>query len=167
MKTAIIIFVVLSLLGSIMWVMPTQRQKFQAKLRLKARAEGFLVQLVRLTGPREQGEMEERSFNIPAYRVLRTNLGKGESEKLKTWQVFRMNAIANEGLPQGWSWKLGERTLTDSELALLNEWLPKLPTDVEAVESTPINVTAFWRESEEEDLMKIKAMLQELIKVKM
>ena len=37
MKIFIIVVIVASLLGSFMWMMPTQREKFQAQLRLKAK----------------------------------------------------------------------------------------------------------------------------------
>ncbi|SFG12228.1 hypothetical protein [Neptunomonas qingdaonensis] len=167
MKVFIIVVVVMSLLGSFMWMMPTQREKFQAQLRLKAKKEGFMVQLVRLTAPRAEGEMDGNVRNTPAYRLPRSNLDKREVSAMAPWQIFRVKAIANEGLPEGWSWKLGERVLSEPQLRVLNEAISMLPSDVMALESTPVNVTAFWNESSgEEQLAMLKASLEKLIQGK-
>lgn len=167
MKIFIIVVVVMSLLGSFMWMMPTPREKMQAKLRLKAKKEGFMVQLVRLTAPRAEGEMDEKVRNTPAYRLPRSNLDKREVSAMVPWQIFRVTAIANEGLPEGWSWKLGERTLSDTQLSLLTDVIELLPSDVAALESTPVNVTAFWNERTGEDQLEtLKTALEKLIEGK-
>lgn len=167
MKVLIIVFVVLSLLGSAMWMMPTQRERFQAKLRLKARGEGFQIQLVRLTAPRGKGEMEGNSHNVPAYRITRSNIDKKKAELLKPWQIFKVDAMANEGLPEKWSWKMGERTLNSDQLATLNQVIDILPADVIALESTPVQVTAYWKEGNESDLLIIRQALNQLIEGKL
>ncbi|SIS55581.1 hypothetical protein [Neptunomonas antarctica] len=167
MKIFIIVIVVMSLMGSFMWMMPTKREKIQAHLRLKAKKEGFLVQLVRLTAPRAEGEMEGEVKNTPAYRLPRSNLDKREVNAMVPWQIFRTKAIANQGLPADWSWKLGERTLSESKLSLLSEVINLLPSDVVALESTPVNVTAYWHErSGDEQLDVIKKALNLLIQGK-
>lgn len=167
MKIFIIVVIVASLLGSFMWMMPTQREKFQAQLRLKAKKEGFMVQLVRLTAPRAEGEMDGSVRNTPAYRLPRPTADKREASTMQPWQIFRVKAIANEGLPEGWSWKLGERSLSEAQLLVLNEAVSMLPSDVVALESTPVNVTAFWNESTgEEQLGMLKASLGKLIQGK-
>jgi Na+-transporting methylmalonyl-CoA/oxaloacetate decarboxylase gamma subunit len=163
-KTFIVVFVVLSLLGSVMWMMPTPREKFLAKLRLKAKAEGFHVQLVRLTAPRAQGEMEEQNMNIAAYRLPRNNTNKKLTGSLQPWQIFRLQAIANEGLPEGWCWKQGERVLNEKQLSILHKVIAMLPKEVVALESTPVTVTAYWKEQGEEQLAVIKEALNELLK---
>lgn len=164
METFIIVFVVLSLMGSVMWVMPTKREKFLMKLRLQARQEGFQVQLVRLTAPRALGNMDEESTNVAAYRLPRTNLAKGEGALIKPWQVFRVNALANEGLPEGWCWKIGERQLNTAQLACLNQRIANLPEDVWAIESSPVHVTVYWKERSGEDkLTVLKQELQQLL----
>lgn len=166
MKIAIIVFIVLSLLGSVMWVMPTRRERFQAKLRLKARTEGFQVQLVHLEGPREQGEMEPTTQNVPAYRLMRLGLRKEEAAEITPWQVFKANALANEGLPAGWSWKRGERQLEDRALARLSLVIEQMPEDIVAIESTPVQVSAYWREGQEDDMATIKAALNQLLEAR-
>lgn len=167
MKWFIIIGVMLSLVGSAMWVMPTQRQKFQAKLRLHARTLGFNVQLARLDAPRAAGEMEGETISVPAYRLLRTNMERKDSDELVVWQVFRLQSMANTGLLDGWSWMHGENELTNEQLVLLNDVLATLPDDVAALESNPVQVTAYWHErGDEAVLVEIKEQLDRVLESK-
>jgi hypothetical protein len=148
MQWAIIGLIMLSLIGSMMWVMPTPRQRFQAKLRLDARKHGFQVSLGHLALPRAQGETEAQELKSPVYRLPRTNLARNERDGFIGWSVARISAIANEGLPEGWSWVRGERTLTAVRLQQLSEWLEALPREVEAIESDQIHLALYWREPE-------------------
>lgn len=155
----------MSLIGSMMWVMPTPRQKYQAALRLKAKKIGFLVQLEKVTPPRAKGEMEAEPRDMTAYRVLRTGLSREEKNHFKTWQVFRIDSIADIGLPSGWSWGEGERKLKDSQLDILLEMLSKLPDGVFSFESTPTHLGIHWNEEGgDEALEQLKELLDEFIK---
>jgi hypothetical protein len=142
----VIILIMLSLIGSMMWAMPTRREKAQAQLRSRARTLGMHVQLVRLEAPRATGESDPQEYSCAAYRLLRKGLSASERERLRPWQVFRTRSLACEGLPDGWSWKLGERMLVSSPLGMLAEALQRVPQGVIALESTPLHVTAFWDE---------------------
>ncbi|KEA62805.1 hypothetical protein ADIMK_3277 [Marinobacterium lacunae] len=166
MKWLIIVFVIMSLIGSVMWVMPTPRQRFQAHLRLKARTLGLQVQLVTLKLPRMTGEMEGESISVPAYRLLRTNLSRAQKESWCSWQVCRGETLANTGLGQGWSWITGEGLLPGTVLEHVNAVLERLPDDVVALESTPIHMTAFWHESDEATLERLAGILKELVEVR-
>lgn len=167
MKWFIIIGVMLSLVGSAMWVMPTKRQKFQAKLRLHARTLGFNVQLARLEAPRAAGEMEGETISVPAYRLLRTNMERKDSDGLVVWQVFRLQSMATTGLVEGWSWMHGENELTQTQLNVLNDVLSSLPKDVTALESNPVQVTAYWHErGDEAVLAEIKERLDRILDAK-
>ncbi len=159
----IIILIMLSLIGSMMWAMPTPREKTQAMVRGKARALGLQVQMVRLTAPRATGEVDAQVYERAAYRHLRQGLSATQRERLQPWQLFRIHSLANEGLPEGWSWKQGERMLSGAQLAVLAELLPALPVDVIALESTPLYVSAFWGERGGIDgVEKIQAVLQQV-----
>lgn len=148
MKWTIIVLIMLSLVGSMMWVMPTPRQRFQAKLRLDARKHGFQVSLGNLALPRAQGEMEAQELKSPVYRLQRTNLARNERDSFTGWTVARITAIANEGLPSGWSWVKGEHALAPTRLNQLGEWLESLPAEVDAIESDQIHLALYWREPE-------------------
>ncbi len=160
MKWMIIIVIMMSLIGSMMWVMPTPRQKYQAALRMKAKQMGFLVQLERLKAPRAKGEMEPESRDMTAYRVIREGLSREEKNNFKTWQIFRIESISDIGLPSGWSWSEGERTLSEKQLDKLAQVISKLPAGVFSLESTPIHVGVYWNEEGgDEALAEIKALL--------
>lgn len=163
-KWGIIVLIMMSLIGSVMWAMPTRRQSEQAKLRARARTLGFQVQLVTMTGPRASDETEPEDFRRPAYRLLRQGIDSRTRAALQPWQVFRVKSLACDGLPAGWSWKIGERQLSAGQLELLAAALAALPADVVAVESTPIHVSALWGEhGDVADLERIRDALQTII----
>lgn len=167
MKWAIIVLIMMSLLGSMMWVMPSPRQRFLAKLRLQASREGFHVQMVRVTPPRAAGQVEPEVLSATAYRLPRYNLEKSEREAFTEWQIFRQTAIADTGLPEGWCWGTGERSLTESQLKTLNQLIGQLPDGVSSVESTPVHVSLYWNEKgDESSLETLKLLMQPLLEQK-
>lgn len=165
MKWTIIVLIMMSLVGSMMWMMPSPRQKMQAKLRLRARNLGLQVQLVRLTAPRAEGEMEGETTTVPAYRMMRTNIDRKQADMHVGWQIHRVRAVACDGLPEGWSWAWGEGDLNDQQLSVIAEAIECLPEDVIALESSPVQLSAFWQEdSGEQNLDGIKSVLETLHK---
>lgn len=163
-KWVIIVLIMLSLVGSVMWAMPTRRQTHQAKLRARAKALGFQVQLVTLVAPRALGEAEAQEYRRAAYRLLRRDGGGRQRDALVPWQLFRVESLACEGLPAGWSWKHGERQLRPDQLAFLAQVLATMPEDVLGLESTPLHLSAFWDErGDEEALQQIRNGLEQLM----
>lgn len=148
MKWAIIVLIMMSLIGSMMWVMPTARQRFQSKLRLEARKHGFQVTLGKLSLPRAKGETEGEELNTPLYRYSRTGLERKERDQFVGWAVARLDSMAQDGLPEGWSWVRGERTLPAKRLQQLSDWLVSLPKEVDAAESDSLHLCLYWREPE-------------------
>lgn len=164
MKWAIIVLIMMSLIGSMMWVMPTKRQRFLADLRMKATRLGFQVQLVRLTPPRAMGQVEAETFSTSAYRLPRLDMKKPQRDQFKEWQIFRQEALSNEGLPQGWCWAAGERQLTESQLQALAQFIGELPAGIAAIESTPIHLTLFWDERGDEAMLNsLKEKMQRML----
>ncbi|MDF2182916.1 hypothetical protein [Neptuniibacter sp. CAU 1671] len=164
MKWMIIILIMMSLIGSMMWVMPTPRQKYQAKLRLQAKKIGFRVQLERVTLPRAKGEMEPETTTVTAYRLIRNRRDKKLAQAHIPWTVYRISAVADLGLPQGWSWGLGEKTLSEPQLDMLTEIIEAMPDDVLAIESSPVEVGVFWSEEGGEAMLDlIKTQLERLL----
>ncbi|MEM5527739.1 hypothetical protein WN093_02795 [Gammaproteobacteria bacterium AS21] len=163
MEYLIIGFVVLSIMGSVMWVMPTKRDRMLAALRMQAKQQGFQVQLTRLTYPREHGEVEPRVVSSVAYRLLRGKIGAQQHTDWKSWRIVRCESNSSEGLCAGWGWGLGERTMTTVQLDKINSILQAMPNDVVGVESTPIHVSVFWAEKNEQELDSIKLALKDMI----
>ncbi|MGH1463137.1 MAG: hypothetical protein ACRBB6_14000 [Neptuniibacter sp.] len=161
MKWMIIIMIMMSLVGSMMWVMPTKRQKYQAALRMKAKTLGYQVQLERVTAPRAKGEMDAETRDMTAYRLIRHGLNKQEKNAFKSWKIFRVESISDTDLPPGWSWGSGERTLKPVQLEHLSEVLAKLPNGVFSLESTPIHIGMYWdEEGGDNALQELKVLLE-------
>jgi len=150
MQWFIISLVVAFLLGSVMWVMPSPRQRYQAKLRLEARQKGIQVQMVQLTLPRALGEMEPEVRTVAAYRFPRTNLERRERDHWRGWEVLRIDTLHNRGLPEHWSWSKGAKALQPAALGQLHTLLQQLPEGVLGVESTPLSLTFYWDERGDE-----------------
>lgn len=164
MKWTIIVLIMLSLLGSMMWVMPTKRQKYQAALRLAARKAGFQVKLERITAPRAAGEMEAETRNMTAYRLLRQNLDRAQKNQFNNWQVFRVEALANTGLTSDWCWAQGEKSLSQPQLASLNDLLAELPDGVFAIESSAVYLGVVWdEEGGEEQMLALKQTMENFL----
>lgn len=164
MKWLIIALILASLIGSMMWVMPSPRQRYQAQLRMRARQLGIQVQLARVELPRARGEMDAETVSVPAYRFIRQNLERSERDRWLPWAVHRMQTLDQEGLPKGWSWLKGQGSLSDNAQAVLNELLEALPDDVVGVESTPLHLSLYWHERGEADrLDQLNERVQPLI----
>lgn len=167
MKWTIIVLIVMSLIGSMLWVMPSPRQRYQADLRMRARKAGIQVQLARLELPRAKGETEGETLSVPAYRFLRQNLDRQEKENWQRWEVLRLETLNQEGLPAGWSWRDEHMALQGSALATVHALLEQLPDDVLAVESTPLHLTLFWQERGEADRLEtLKSLAEPLLREK-
>lgn len=163
MEWFIIGFIMLSLVGSAMWMMPTPRERFLAKLRMQARSHGFAVQIKRVEFPRAKGEMEAETLTLSGYKMLREQ--PLEFDEFPALQLFRITAMANDGLPEGWSWKFGEGVLDQQQLATLQQAISELPADVLGLEISADQVSAYWRETDEQDLPRLAAVVQQLMKV--
>lgn len=162
MNWMLIVLVLLAIVGSMMWMMPSPRQRVQALLRQQAMRQGFQVQIARILFPRALGEMVADQRDCVAYRLPR--LGEQVVKPSEPWQIFKVSSHANSGLPDNWSWKQGEGRLAEPALELINQLIEQLPTDVYGIESTPISVSLYWQErGTPETVTELKSQLQQLI----
>ena len=168
MEWLIIGLVLAFLVSSVMWVMPSPRQRHQGVLRMRARQLGIQVQLAHLSLPRAKGEVDAETVIVPAYRFVRQNLSRSERDGWREWQVHRMDTINNEGLPDGWSWIKGEGCLSSTAFAQLEGLLKALPEDVVGVESTPLYLSLYWHErGDAAQLGWLHAQIQPLLENKL
>lgn len=167
MEWVISIVVMLSLIGSIMWIRPSPRERMVSQIRLHARKLGFTVQIAQLETTRAKGEMEPEKIRLPAYRVLRHDLTRDEKDHWISWQIFRTENVANQNLPLGWSWKKGEYELSKEACAIISQLIAQLPEEVRALESSPVHFSVYWREAGgTEQLDSIHAAIQPILKAK-
>ena len=151
MNWFIIVLILLAIVGSMMWMMPSPRQRAQAILRQQAMRSGFQVQITRVLLPRALGEAVADERDCVAYRIPRLNSAKktrstSASNTLVPWQIFRLPSHANEGLPSGWTWSKGEGQLQPTATQLIAELIEALPDDVYGLESTPVSASVYWEE---------------------
>jgi hypothetical protein len=147
MNWIIITLVVLALIGSVTWVMPTPRQRLQAELRKQAMQRGLQVQLTRLLFPRGIGESTPEERPCIAYRLARTPEYRNGKTPTRPWHIFKIHSHATRGLPDGWCWSKGEDELDEQQLALITDLIRFLPGDTFSIESTPIAASIYWAES--------------------
>lgn len=168
LKTLIVVFVCLSLMGSVAWVLPTPLQRAQAKIRKMAMAKGIKVNVSMLKTPREKGKIEARShlatsYGIPKVVKRRSKDGMFAQQK-EAWEIFKTDGLNTKGLPTGWCWHKGESSLSSAKLSELTKLIERLPSDVYAVGVTPIMAHAYWDEkSTPKELDELESVLKELI----
>ena len=167
MNWVVIVLIILAIIGSMMWMMPSPRQQMQAILRQHAMRQGFQVQITRLLLPRALGEAFGEERNAVAYRLPRLSgkRDKRDGGKEPTpWQIFKLESHANDDLPSGWSWAKGEGLLPAQTLSLINALVEQLPEWVYGIESTPVSVSVYWEENgNQETVDLIKQQLQQLL----
>ncbi|WP_421863876.1 hypothetical protein [Motiliproteus sp.] len=161
MSWLVITLIFLAIIGSMMWMKPSPRQRMQADLRQQAMRLGFQVQISRLTLPRALGEAFGEERNCVAYRLPRL---ARQQAKPPEWQIFRLESHANVGLPQGWSWAKGEGYQSEAELARITALIIALPETVYGIESTPVSVSIYWDEfGTPETIEQLKQQLEPLL----
>jgi hypothetical protein len=168
-KWIIVTIVVLSLIGSVSWVMPTPMQRAQAKIRQLAMAKGIQVKVSKLQGPRELGEVAPESYLATSYGLARQLPARGTKLDLRsshrvTWQVFKAAGLNTQGLPDAWCWNRGEGALNAEQLEHLAQLIKQLPTDVYALGANPMAVQAYWHErATPADLDALELVLKALL----
>lgn len=166
MNWVIIILIVLSIIGSMLWMMPSARERMQAEMRQKAMTSGLRVQMVKLKCPRATGEAEAEERDMIAYRLPRKNLSKSEQQNFSGWQIFKLNTLAIRGLPEGWCWSKGEGE-HDQHLSLIASVIAELPVGSFSIESKTDAVSLYWTEGSGEKMVdSIIKTLSQLVDAK-
>jgi hypothetical protein len=163
-KWLIVALVVLSLAGSISWVLPSPVQRAQAKIRKLAMQKGVRVRIGKIQGPREQGEIAPESQLATSYNVPRPSAASKQLSMNHQWEIFRARGLNTKGLPAGWCWNRGEGALTATQTQALGLLIERLPTDVYALGASPLNVAAYWHENATPaELDELVGVLKDLI----
>ncbi len=166
MNWVIIILLLLSIVGSMMWMMPSPKQKVQVLLRQHAMRQGIQVQMSRLLFPRATGEAIPDERDCIAYRLPRTNAIRRDKQTTIPWHIFKLDSVATNGLPEEWCWSKGEDQLEQDQLTELAELIANLPKDAYSLESTPIAVSVYWYENGDQDSVdNIKQLLQKMLDI--
>jgi hypothetical protein len=155
MAYVIIIIILLVIIGPILSLLPSKRQKQQIAMRKAAMEAGVSVALTRIDDPdpdpeqylSNTGKPLKRVMAAVAYRRFRPRPDRWRQRPEIAWALNRQQGAAVEGLPRGWQWH--DTRLADLPPAL-NEYLiggiGGLPDDVIRVEEQKFIISIYWRE---------------------
>ncbi len=142
-------------IGPIMWVVPSNRDKRIAKLRNYAAEQGARVRLVAKRSLPGIAEDKDSSPNLVRYSINWT-LDKSEDDERNKSNLtskpenspWRLQAgrIEHESHFSG-AWQWAKDLVADQKWhSALRANLDRLPSDVIAIENTPYDLAIYWQE---------------------
>lgn len=134
----VLLGVVAMVVGPLMLLQPSARERRQAELRERARQEGIMVSLRAL--PRQTTDMETPS-RIPAYK---RPAGKGGGPT-SPWMLVRAAYWHEAHFLGSWTWQ-GPGRASAREQQWLTQQLPGLPQSVQAVAGDVKGWSVYWTE---------------------
>lgn len=152
MSILVIVLAVCLVLGSMLWVLPSAKERQQMVLRRQAMRMGIQVQLSKLEDPSNPFE----KIHCVAYRLPHRQVEKGA----KSWLLYGKTITRN---PEIGGWGFGARAPRPETRYLegLKPLLARLPEDAIALELTPGAVSVYWREKgQSEDVETIFQVLE-------
>ncbi len=177
MSYLIIGVILLVVVAPIFAILPSTRQRQQARMRKEARAGGVSVELTSIEDPDPDperyltatGRPMERRLAVVAWRVTRKRPQDWRLAPQINWTYERVSGAAEANLPQGWrgQFETSVEDEGDSELngaaeldSLLRASLDDLPGDVAKIEETKYLVSVYWNERNEADAVRIITFLK-------
>ncbi|MCV2402700.1 hypothetical protein OFY17_07370 [Marinomonas sp. C2222] len=158
MTLIIVLFVVFSLAGSVMWVLPSKRDRDRMSLRLKARKLGLNVQLTSVDLPDKWDKVKE-SHKVAAYSRYHIKPLEGVTKNVwfLPYEVWKYHSIVD-----GW-WSSSEKDWNEAVKKVLQE----KGALIKAINIAPEGVTLYWEEKgEEEDLEHLARLVDILATIK-
>ncbi len=159
MSLLIIVLAITFIIGSMMWVLPSPRERHQMKLRQKAFRAGLRVQITKFNFKNIQEPINCIAYSLPFSR---------EKKPQKTWEYYN-KAIKHEDNHSIWQSEINQlnyannEPLNNIELQYLDDILVKLPKDWLAVTQQLDSVVLYWQErGDEESVTQIVEILQTL-----
>ena len=149
----VILLVVMMVVGSVVWVRPSPRDKRLALWRRDAIMSGLKVKLEGLAAePKESGIRDD--VEGVSYILFKTKPTKGDEKK---WSVVKAEGWMQSGLPEQWSWYRQEDQSLAETISLL---IKNAPLPILAIERTPYLSRVIWKENAEHfDSQKLKDFL--------
>lgn len=153
-----LVLAVLFVAFPVLQMMPSPKQKLRAKLRDTALKNGLLVQFAKIPDPEKtQSRQQQQQEPGIAYRWQRPPQDK---RQFKTHTSYRVQLHSQASDYQWFNPKLAPDTSCHATLASIFQ---RLPADVSVVESTPTQISAYWRErGEVADVERIAECLREI-----
>ena len=130
MNLIIIALIVLSMAGSLMWVMPSKADRRMAEIRAYGISLGLRVTSITAPDLSIEGRIDKKKKIYTAYKLGAPRV-KGAPEYI----LLRTTGESGYGLIDGWRWEKPEYRLTGTDLVRLNNALKRMPpwTDLLAI----------------------------------
>lgn len=158
MVYVVIGLVLLLIIGPIIAVLPSQRQKEQMALRQLAMGLGINVELTSIPDPVPKQDKYVSSLGKPldpilkviAYRKARKMPDEWRRATMVNWSIERRLESDDDDLPANWCW-VDERpaTLPKEFVTHLSTTLAELPNDVERVDEMNRTLSVYWHERDD------------------
>lgn len=154
MTILIVVAIVASMLGSILWVMPSKRDQDKMKIRLLARKSQLGVQLTHIELP-DKWDKSTTKVKSAAYHKFRINKLKNFTDEVC---IYPFEVWKYENILDGW---YANRAINLSESS--QETLKNHTQNFKAIVVTADCVSLHWNENgEESDVEKIQSLLSEI-----
>jgi len=161
MSTWFPILAILLIVGSFMWLKPSPRDQFLAKLRSSALTHGFRLGSLRVPDTSAYGRVKQR-FQIVTLYQIPLQLVVGPSCQ---FTFLRTTGEAGPYLPEGWAWDEREG-LSESQYEQLNRVLTSLPAAIQLISLSSGSIGLNWDERDlEMSFERLKAVLLEVAQI--
>jgi hypothetical protein len=171
----IIVVILLVIIGPIIAVLPSARQKERMAMRQRAMAQGISVELTSIEDPdpdpnkylSNTGKPLERIKRVVAYRMLRERPADWRRLPRIDWCALRCGGPGTGGLPPGWAWQNELPSQMSNRLKeFIVDGLQMLPNDVVRVDEVRYMVSVYWNEQGSgENLDPVVDFLKECVEI--
>jgi len=134
---------VLIVAGAFLWLKPSPRDQFLAKLRSGALQQGFKISSLKVPDLSEFGRVNNKYEIVTLYeKGLRL-----ENGSLPQFTVVRTSGECGAYLPEGWAWDKRIH-LNEAQYVLIADKLAKLPQSISVVCLMNESVAVSWDEKD-------------------
>lgn len=163
---------ILFIVGPIIAVLPSKRQREQMAMRKQAMARGVSIEFTSIEDPdpdpekylSNTGKPLERIKKVVAYRILRPKPSGWRQMPRIDWCVVRAGDSPGDELADGWQWekRLPPPEMSNELRSFLANRLQKMPNDVVRVDEVRFVISVYWNErGGEQALLEIMDFLSE------
>ena len=162
MTWLLIAFILALIIGPILILLPSPRQKERMAFRAHARTRGISVELCTIEDPHPNpdnylsatGKPLEPVIKCIAYRIVRKRPLHWRRILPIEWQLIQTQDARSVDLPAGWKWNEPVDELPEALRRALAKELQRLPDDVITVAESNYIVSVNWREKGGSDALE-------------
>ena len=158
MALMLVLLSALMIIGALLWVKPSPRDRRLAKLRMQAIAQGLSLRSLRIDDLSIEGRVHQRSLWVTAYGC------RFQSPLCQPvyWQLQRSSGTASAHLPKGWVWI--EKPSPDQQAIAqqLAHWLRDMPDAIGGIALTSHDCSWVWDEHSSDFLDQLTTLTHKL-----